>query len=310
MANWRLDAHGLSPEATAFAERELESVRSEVLLKEHEPMNADRYIPQNDEHASYKSFVVHQMKEYIGLAQPMSSAEDDFPLANVTITETQYDVRNYALGYKHDVDEIEAANDLNKPLDRDRAEAARMGTERRLNQVQWFGDVANGLPGAINNPSVPRIQLSDTIDSTTSADTIKDIINDLVNNSLVANRETGRLDTILMATGPWTYIFSTDKDPNSSNDTTIGEYIQQNNPQVETIDSVPELTEAGPNGEDLILAYSSSAPDVMEHLLVQEWTQLPPQDRNFSVVTPAKAKSGGVPYNYPLKAVVGVEPLS
>lgn len=308
MANWRLDAHGLSPEGTAFAERELEAVRTEVLLKEHEPLNADQYIPQNDEYQQYKKFIVHQMKEYIGLAAPMSSSTDDFPLANVSITETQYKVRNYALGYKHDVDEIEAANDLNKPLDRDRAEAARMGTERRLNQVQWFGDVENGLPGAVNNPSVPRVTLSNAIDSSSNPGDIVDDLNQLVNDSLEANRETGSLDTMLMATAPHSFIFSTERNANSSSDTSIGDFVIANNPQIERIDSVPELSGAGPNGEDLILAFDSTGVDTMEHGLVQEWTQLPPQDDNFAVVTPAKAKSGGVQYNYPLQAVVGVIP--
>lgn len=307
MPEWRLDAHGLSEEATIFAERELEVVRSEVLRKKLEPLSGREWIPQDMEIDAWAEFYVHQMYELLGVAQAIGDATDDLPLANISISEERFNIRDYGCAYKHTFKEIERAEALDKRLDQRRAEAARRATNQKLNQIMWFGDPATDLFGAVNYPDVPRVAMRDTVDETTGASVILDMLNDLVNGTFQETRQTARPDTVLFATNPYTHISSTRL--SSGTDTTILEYFETNNPFVETTDTVPELDGAGPNGEDLIFAFNSNG-ETFEHKLAREFTQRPPQDKNLAVITNCIAATGGVAYNYPLEAVVGEIPLS
>jgi len=307
MTNWRIDANGISPELASFTKRQLEYVRTEVLLKEPAPLTGREVIPQGTDIPAYKDFYVHEMYEMLGVAEFIADAADDLPLADVGVSEETFNARSFGCAYKHTFEEMEKSQAEGMNITTKRANAARRAIEELMNQIMWFGSPTEDLFGFVNFPDVPRVLLNHAIGPTVSQSNIRQMLNSFINDTFKITKQNAMPDTLGMATDPYTHIHS---EPRSQdNNTTIADYLKDKNPFLSEIKPIREFDGAGPNGEDLI-AVLDSREDTVEHKLFREFTQRPPQTDNLATVTNCVAKSGGTVFNYPMRAAIGEVPAA
>ncbi|MFB6373432.1 MAG: major capsid family protein, partial [Bradymonadaceae bacterium] len=199
-SQWKLDAGEFpNPDLAAFAERELEAVREEVLQKKLPPLSGRELIPQNMDLESWKERYVHQMYELLGTAEFAGDATEDFPLVDVSKSEETFNIRKIGCAYKHTIDEMEKSQALGRGLDEKRASAARRATNEKLNEIMWYGDQREQLFGLVNYPDSPHVVLAQPIDDTTAADVIKNMLTDLLVSIFSSTRQSAKPDQIWMA---------------------------------------------------------------------------------------------------------------
>lgn len=297
----------LGPKAGAYFERELESVRQQVLEDKIPPRNAMTLIPQSGDVPAWAETYTHRMCEFLGKAQFIADYADDLPMVDVSAREASYRVKHFGAAYQFSRKEIqraEANRDIR--LDEKRPRAARLAVEQKFNRIQWYGDPSAGLFGLFNFPYIPRY-----LPTISLSDSTQDPLDILAEMNAIANQPSELTDTIaepntmLLAPEEYNYVSTTPLA--SGSDTTILTHFLNNNPYITAVENTRECKGAGPNGENLCVVYRRATENV-EHKLVEPFTQLEPQRRNMAVVTNCVAASGGVVSDYPLEMVIAEMP--
>ncbi|MFB6371616.1 MAG: major capsid family protein [Bradymonadaceae bacterium] len=304
---WNFD--DLDPQVGMYFEEELTSVRSEVKKKKKKPKNGFKLIPQDPDDPDWSETVEHRMWDIEGTGSEFISDYTDMPpLVGVNMEKDDWPVKEFGCAYQYSKNEIRKASSTGKGLDRKKAMAAREFNERKFNRIQWFGAPQVGLFGLLNYPYIPRWQVSIPFDNSQTGQDILNELNSFVRAPFdVTEDEADTPDTLLMPTTQFAYINDT---PWSSNagDTTILGHFRSNNFFIDDVRPVRECNGAGPNGEDVMLAYRQEE-DLVAHKLVMEHNQHDPQQEGLAFITPATAKSGGIVSDFPFEMVIGEFPL-
>lgn len=298
--NLRLDEVGLSPQAGAHFERDLDYVREQVLDDKIPPQNAMTLIPQNGEVPPWAETYTHRMAELVGVAQIISDYADDLPMVDALGREDTYKVKEFGCAYQFSRKEM-LRSGQGIGLTERRPRAARVAIEQKFNRIQWFGDPAAGLFGLFNFPFIPRFLSTVAFDATSDPLDILAEMNAIANRPHLDTETVAEPDTMLMAPAAYNYVSTTPLGEGS--DTTILTHFLGNNPYIQTVENVRECTGAGPDGEDLIVVYRR-AEENAQHKLVEPFTQLEPQRRNLAVVTNCIAQSGGFVSDYPQEMLI------
>lgn len=303
---WRFD--DLDPQVGLFFEQELTSVREEVLRKEKKPKNGFDLLPQDDSDPDYAEEVEVRMWDSFGMAMFIADASHEFPLVDVHTTKEKYPVKEFGCAYKFTFNEIRAAQALNKELETKKALAAREAIERRFNRIMFYGAPVVGLFGLLNFPHIPRRQISIKFDKSATPREVLDEMNAFVNSvfDIVEGDDTRVPDTLGMPPSQFAFIASTPWSENAG-DTTILQHFEQNNYFIDEVRPVRELKSAGPNGNDVMVAFRDDE-EVVSHKLVKEFTQEDPYRQSNAMLTNCTAKSGGVISDFPLEMVIGEFP--
>lgn len=300
------DALG-DPGVGLYFQRQLEHIFPEVLRHKQPPLNAMRLFPLDTSVSPGAKTYTQRMLEPLGVAKWISNPADDVPFSSVAASEDTFKLKEMGAAYGYSIWDILAGMMGGYRLDTEEAIATRRAIEEWQNTTFWNGDASVTIFGVLNFPYLPRHILGGPIDGTVAADTIVGMLNDFVNSIFTVSKQTERPTVLAMATTPYSYIMSTPRSTN--NDTTIGQYFIKNNPFIQRIEPAHELEEAGPNDENLLIAYT---PEKRTGKLVvaQPYTQLPAQERNFSFVVNCWSKIGGFSSSYPLAVAIGEVPLS
>lgn len=295
------------PVAGAHFRRELEFVRGRVLEAKIPAQNGTLFIPQVADVEVWADSYVHRMIEFIGQAQFISDYADDLPLVDLSAREDVYKIKTIGVAYQFSRKEIQRSAASATSLSNSKAQAARTAIEQKLNRIQWYGDPSAGLFGFLNFPYIPRYLANETFDgSTTPSDALAEL-NAIANVPGLLTDTVADPDTMLVAPEIYNYIATTPL--GSGSDTTILAHFLNNNPQIREVVNTRELRGAGPNGENLIVAYRRSQ-DNIQHTLVEPFTQLAPQEKNLAVITNCVAQTGGVVSDYPRELVIAEIPLA
>lgn len=310
MSNFRFDGL-LSPNAGMFFEKELRSIRKEILEDQRAPLNGMELIPQGDDVEPWANTYEHQMYEMIGVAEFISDYSEDLPLVDVAARQEVFNAREFGCAYKFSLDEIEKSAALGKGLDRKRTRAAMVAIDEKFNRIQFFGDTATQLFGWLNYPYIPRRIISFPFDDSSSSLDILSEVNAMMFNPWFNTSTVAQPDTLVMAPELYAYISTTpwSKSSNGATDMTILTHFKTNNPMVKEVKAARELSNAGPNGEHLMVAYKKD-PLIFEHKLIRPFTQEAPQNRSLSIITNCRAKSGGVASDRPLEMLIGEVPAA
>lgn len=286
-------------------QRQLEYIFPEVLRTMLPVLNAMRLFPLDTEVPAGALTFTHRMVEPLGLAQWISNPADDLPFADVAAVEKTFNTKPLGLAYQYSIYDILAGQMAGTSLDVERGIATRRGIEEMQNRVFWNGDDAVGIFGVLTYPYVPRHIFANPIAAGTAADTIIAELNAFVNGIVSLSKETERPTTLVLPTDEYSYIASTPR--SATTDTTILNFFLANNPYIENVESAYELADAGPNGEQLAIAYSPEK-RIGKLVLPLPYTQLPAQERNLSFVVNAHSKVGGFCSMYPLAMAIGEIP--
>lgn len=294
-AGVRLDAN-----ETAVLARGLEFVRTQTYDIEYPELKARRFIPvARDVPAGAESFVYHQW-DTVGMAKFVANYADDLPLVDTYAKEFVSAILTIGDAYQYSILDLQrAAKDPTIQINTRRARVAREAFEYKVDEVAAIGNTATGLPGFVNHPNVPDVSVVTGDWATASPQEILGDMHALVSAIRANNKTRHSPNTLLLPSAEFGLISQTYL--SNDNNTTILKSFLANNPWITDVDEWDRLDTAGAEGAPRIMAYKRT-PEVVELLLPQEFTELPPQARNLALMVPCWGRIGGIKFYRPLAA--------
>jgi hypothetical protein len=303
----------LDSAGSIFFQRQLDYIKKQVYETLYAPRKAWQLIPMSYEANPGATAITYEMFTQVGLAQWLANYADDLPRVDVVGQDFTSFVRTFGMAYGFSTKDIRSAqmqaqsesspNKVYLPMIK--ANAARLAYEQFMNKIAWLGAPEYGLYGLTNHPNIPSgaVPADGTGGATTFVSkTALQIVRDMnaAVNAIVSLTDGVEIpNTLIMPIAQYTYIRST---PFSSlNTDSILTYFLANNPEIKTVDWVPELKGAGPGGTDMMIAYDKNIMKFwMENPL--PFTQYAVERRNLEYVVPCEASTAGIIIPYPLSA--------
>lgn len=293
----RLDAN----EGIFFA-RSLEAIRAQtydvkrVNLAALNVMPVDTSIPEGATTITYRQF------DTVGMAKVIANYANDLPRADVAGKEFTSAIRSIGIAFGYNTQEIRSAVFSGVALNTRKAAAATRAHQEKINQIAFFGDAENGLPGLFTNTNIPEVTLladgtgsAKTFASKTAEKIVRDV-NSVINKVLVQSKGVHRATEVWMPIEQYALIATTQN--SSASDTTILSFLQQVNPGV-TFRSLVELDGAGAGGADRMYAIENSADNYQLNIPMM-MRMYSPQQQGLEFVVPCESRCGGVTVEYPL----------
>jgi hypothetical protein len=278
---------------TVFFARQLEYVRAKTYDVERPALSAWDLFPIDTSVPAGAKTITWRQWDAVGSAKIISSYADDLPHVGIKALETTTPIRGIGNSYGYDVQEIRYAQLAQVPLDAKLAISARKANEQLVNKLAWAGDTVTGLPGFLSNANIPAFVIpadgtgSSKLFSTKTPDQIIRDLNSMANGVFTQTNGIHRPNEIWMPLAQYAYISSTPR--STLSDTTILDFFLANNPFIQRVVPVLELTGAGTGGADMIIAAENSA----------ENYQHAPQPKNLYFEIPCESRFGGVTIERP-----------
>ena len=303
--------HGtMDADGAFFFQRQLESIKARSYDVRYAELKARMLFPVSNEGGQGITSITYRTYDQSGAAKIINAYADDLPRADVAGKETTIPVRSVGISYGYNLDEIQSSQLTGASLDQRRANAARRSNEQVVNDVAFFGDTTSGLPGLFSNPNIPTGAVvnpgSGTAWVNKTPDEILFDVNDLFADIFETTKMVEQGNTLLLPATQWSYIMSTPRATNS--DTTIGQYLAQNSPYLNSVDDIMPVNEcAAANnpllGADAMVAYDRN-PDKLQLEIPVELEMLPVQQKNLEFVIPGRSRLGGLNIYYPLSLAI------
>jgi hypothetical protein len=293
---------------SVFFARQLEFVRAKTYDVERPALSAWTLFPIDTSVPAGAKTITWRQWDSVGTAKIIASYADDLPHADVKALETTTPIKGIGNSYGYDVQEIRYAQLAQVPLDAKKAAAARKANEQLVNRLAWTGDTVTGLPGFLTNANLPAFVIpadgtgsSKTFASKTPDQIIRDL-NSMANGVFTQTNGIHRPNEIWLPLAQYAYIASTPR--STLSDTTILDFFLANNPFIQRVIPVLELTGAGAAGADLIVAADNSAENYQMNIPLM-FMQHAPQPRNLYFEVPCESRFGGVTIERPFAFLVG-----
>jgi hypothetical protein len=293
----------LDANESAFFLRELESIKAETydilypLLKARQLVPPDRQqAPSGAEVITYRTF------DRVGMAKILASYAQDLPRVDVFGVETTTPIRGLGASYGYSLQDVRASAMMNRSLPMMKASAAREVVEELIDSIIALGDSVTGLPGFLNNSSVPQTSVATVNGATTFSDKLAldpdlviDDVTDMVADQAELTKGREQMDTVLMPISQFRRLASTRM---IDRDFTVLEYLRKAFPDI-TFDEWYRLTGAGAGSTDRMVGYRKD-PSKIGYQVPQEFEQLQVQEEGLEFLVPCHARAGGTIVYYPL----------
>jgi hypothetical protein len=291
---------------TVFFARQLEYVRAKTYDVERPALSAWTLFPIDTSVPAGAKTITWRQWDAVGVAKIITSYADDLPHAGIKAMETTSPIKSIGNSYGYDVQEIRHAQLAQVPLDAKLAMAARKANEQLVNRLAWFGDTTTGLPGFLSNTNIPAYVLpadgtgSSKLFSTKTPDQIIRDLNATANLVFTQTNGIHRANELWMPLAQYAYISSTPR--STLSDTTILDFFLANNPFIQRVIPVLELTGAGTAGADMMIAAENSEENYQMNLPLM-FMQHAPQPKNLYFEIPCESRFGGVTIERPFAFV-------
>lgn len=297
--------------SAAFAARQLNHVRAQVLQTKKPPLNAFTVFPVQTDIPEGAETATQLIYDAAGMAEIITNYSDDLPRVDVLAAEIPVKVKTLGIAYGFTKQEVENAMFARVNLSAMKAVQARRGIDVTLNKLAWKGDAKHNLIGFLNNKNISEYTLK--ADGTGSSmkfedKTPKQIVRDIkeiINVVHKATKGVQKVDTLLLSTDVYTHLTSTEK--NEYSNITIMDYIRGVFPTLKRVIEVSELDGAGEGGKDILVA-GAFMPENVKLEIPKRFDQLPVQERNLEFIVNCTARAVGVTVSDPVAfvRVVGV----
>lgn len=297
----RLDAN-----ETAFLELELTDIDQAAYEELTPGLLARTYIPDlQPQPAQWADVYAYDTWKLIGSMKVSSPNSDDGPRSTATKTRTSRPVKQFDGSYAWTVREIQQAAATGVPLDRMTVMAARMAADQAIDNMLAFGDSDLGIEGlyTLSDVTTPVAPTAGVWSDNTPDQILADIAK-LLGSVRTALRQTKapgfQKFVLLLPTLQYTQVATTPRASNS--DTTILDFAVSKFPWLESIEEWDAGNGAGaavPGTTDRAVIYPRN-PLCLGAVVPNDFSQLPPQERNQEIVVPTAASCGGVAARYPV----------
>lgn len=291
-----------------FPARSLEAVKRHIYKIEYELTHAREYIPASEEKGQWVKTITFRELDRVGFAKVIANMADDLPIVNIRMREYTVKVKKIGAAYIYTVDDLAEAAHANISLSTEQAEGVVDVIERAVDKKAWLGDTKNGLPGLLTNPNIIAGPAANGASgfpqwSTKTNDEINSDLSAAINDPTdITNGVERGLNRILMPVKQINFLKN--RRMASGTDTTLYKFFLENNPGVE----IKELQylkmkfqpSTGIVGAQVsMLAYKYDATKLTLEIPM-DFTQYPPQERNFAFVVNCKLHYAGVIVYRPL----------
>lgn len=282
---------------TAIFARELEHVQSETYDIEYPALKARSLLPGSAHASNADTTITYRQWDKFGFAKVISNFAMDLPKVTLSGKEYTSQIKSIGIAYDYTINDIRAAVKTGRPLDRQKAEAAREFIERGIDDIAAFGIPEAGMPGFTNHPNVPVVSLPTGTWSGASAALILADLAYLVQQIITNSMGTIEPDTIVFDQTTWGIVSQTIAGANL--DTTILKSFLAQNPYIKNAEQWVKLNTAGADAGPRIICYKRD-PKIVELEVPQEFEQFPPQAKNMAFDVNCHARVGGILLRYPL----------
>lgn len=170
---------------------------------------------------------------------------------------------------------------------------ARRLVEEKINRIIWNGDAAAGIYGVLNYPHIAKMVIATAFtDASTGADIAQEV-NDFLDTPMIESGSAFQPNAWIVS--PKINSFISSRQHSLASDASIKAFILAAQAgRISSIEVAPELSAAGPNGEDVMIAYRKEA-DTLAHVEIQPAATLPVfQSSMFDTETVVIAATGGM----------------
>jgi hypothetical protein len=290
-------------QAGPYLDRELQQTLPKVYDKTYAEIPYSRMVPVSTVVDPGAVTFKYDVWDRVGEFDLISDFADDLPTSDVKRGEVINDVRPFAGSFTYTEDEILHAQFAKKPIDTKKQEAVRESYERRANTTCLFGRAGTNLKGFFNHPAVDTIAVTGNNsdawfdDPNITPQQMLDLLNFGVTAMVNSTQQVERPNALAMPYSDWRKASTTCR--SSTDNTTVMELFQKQNPYITSIDAINELDPANSNGNLSAkrMVFYTKSPEKMEFHITLPLTFLPRQSRNLAHKIPAWAKFGGfTPY--------------
>lgn len=293
----------LDADNAIFFARELEQIKSRSFDVLYPELRARSILPVSNDGGAWTETIKYNQFDKVGAAKIIADMARDFPRVDVKGKEFRKPVKPLGASYGYNFFEVEAAAHTGKSLEQMRSDAARRAILFEENRIALFGDADYDLSGFLTNPDIPsNLVPADGIGATTTWSTknpdqiIRDF-NKTVNDIVSTTNGVEIPNTVLLPVEQFTYLASTPR--SSTSDTTILEYLRQNNPFITDISWLFELNAPGFGFTgDIMVAYNRN-PNKLVMEVPMDITMFPPQELGLEFLIHVASLTGGTHVYYP-----------
>jgi hypothetical protein len=302
-----------------FLSQQLESLDPTTYYELFAGRIGRRFIPAIDNIAPFDTTYKYSMVHFKGSAKKGGPKAKDHRTVTVVKTEVTQSIKKIPVSYGWTVDEIRASRAKGLNLDSDSLQAAVGSVEQEIDNMLAFGDTQNAnITGLLNNTNI----LDTTPTTKTGAGTswlgsavlpgeiIKDVTK-MIGEAREALKQANEVGTgmpafakfsLLLPQQHMSVIASTPRSDNS--DTTILQWLLQNNPWLASVEDWWQLDEAD-DGDPMAVLYPALPTGVLHPraggaIIPVDFESLDPQFSGHDVVVPASGSCGGVAVRYPV----------
>ena len=320
----RQDSMTMDSLTVAFA-RELEDIIKEVFECDYPELKARQFLPERSISPEALSFT-YRMINRVGAADVINENGDDIPKVDVQGAEFQQNVITWGASYDFTILDQMRSGRLGISIDALKAEAARWACEFFLEKIAAVGHGPTGIVGLTNAPGVALTtqvstggtwltQIAGIGAATTTnatppavvvAQSIAADVSAMVNKVYTQTEGIHEVDTCLLPISIYQLLRATPQSP-GFNENTLLDFLKkvfdldfQCWPQLNTADV------SGTNGvHGMVMVYKKD-PKIVNLMMAQQFTQLPPQPIKMAYEIIAYMRGGGAQIRYPL-AVTGMK---
>ena len=281
---------------TAVFARSLEYVFKTLIETRYIDLKADVLFPVNREVPAGAESYVSRIYDYAGSAIIGNMLADDLPTVELVAAEQTNRIVPIINGYAYTVlDAFKAAlSGINPSVLKPKI--AKRTMLNKVEQICAFGDTNYSVRGALNNASVDLMLAGgeltgNWLDTGTGATMLADL-HLIGNNSAVNTNGIWSADTMIFPINLWAKITTM---PYSQYDATpVLKKFLESSPYIKNVEVWPLLNLADAGGDGgRIVAYKRDE-EVIRQIVSQDFTQLPPQYRNFKIAVPCYMLHGGI----------------
>jgi hypothetical protein len=290
-----------------FILQELQAIEQQLYETPFGLLKAEKFIPfQLDVPAGAQEWGYDRVTGF-GLAQWIAADAKDLPTVNVDRQRVTFPIEWHGTSYTFTLKDLKAAAFSNMPLEASLAREARRAIDSHRNRVLLMGDATVGFSGFINDASVTQDTAANGAwdGSAATPDEIIQEFNRIIFLIGTLTKENYWPDTLLVP--PMVYSYLTTTPRSATSDTTIWEFMRDNNQYIKSLDMLLELgpltdeggTAPGEGATGRAIFYKKS-PDVVVAKIATMFEQLPPERHGFSLKTPCYGAFGGVHWRVPI----------
>lgn len=301
----------------AFA-RELEDVLKEIFETEYAELRAREFMPERSVSPEALTFT-YRMTNRVGAADIINENGSNIPKVDVEAKEWQQPIVTWGASYDFTIFDQMRSGRLGISIDSLKAEAARWACEYKLEQLAATGDATMGLVGLVNAPGVAgTTQLSTgtwlaqiasiptasptnaTPPAVVVAQAIGGDIGAMMNQIFAQTQGIHTATNILVPVSIYNALKTTPQSPGFTSKNLLTYLEELTGLEFDCWPQLNNADVAGTSGVHGMVVVYKKDPKVLNLMMAQQFTQLPPQAVKMAWEINCYMRGGAAQVRYPL----------